>query len=119
MFAYLCPQCGLIDSPHAADSVQCRCGHQAKRRFHVSINRSSLRQSARWDPVVGAYVNNDREFRSLLAQGQDAQSEKLGMDCKLQTVDARDTDALASLHGHDASERKEQAEKTAFHKKAM
>lgn len=111
MFSYLCPQCGLIDSPHPGDQVQCRCGHTAKRRFQVSINRTSLRQTSRWDPVVGAYVENDRQFKTLLRQGQDEQAEKLGMDVKLETVDARDHDALNSLHGTNADERKHESEK--------
>lgn len=116
MFSYLCPQCGLVDFSEAHDNIQCRCGQTAKRRYHVSINRSSLKQTARWDPVVGAYVNNDREFRSLLAQGQEAQSKQMGMDAKWVSVDSRDTDALDSLHGHDPAERKELAAQTAFQK---
>jgi hypothetical protein len=111
MFAYLCPNCGLVDFPAPMDKIHCRCGRVAKRRYSVNINRSSLKQSGRWDPVVGEYVANDRQFRSLLAQGQDAQAEKLGMDVKLQTVDARDTDALDSLHGRDPAERQEMADK--------
>jgi hypothetical protein len=78
----------------------------------VAVNRTSLRQSGRWDPVVGEYVSNDREFRSKLSRGRDEQSAKLGLDVKLETVDARDHDALASLHGHDPAERKELAERT-------
>lgn len=122
LFSYNCPQCGLVDSDVPGDAIQCRCGHQAKRRFTVSINRSSLGQSGRWDPVVGAYVENDRQFRSLLAQGQDAQAEKLGMDVNLVQVDARDTDALASLHGHSTERREADLEgtrKLAFEKKVM
>lgn len=110
-FSYRCPRCGLIDSAFCGDLVQCRCGEQAKRRYQVAINRTSLRQSGRWDPVVGQYVANDREFRSALAQGRDAQAEKLGMDVKLETVDSRDSDALDSLHGGDPAERRELAEK--------
>jgi hypothetical protein len=49
--------------------------------------------------VVGEYVANDRQFRDLLARGQDAESEKLNMDVKLATVDARDSEGLAELHG--------------------
>lgn len=116
VYLYVCPRCGPYESKLNADALQCRCGKVAKRRFAVQFNRSSLGQSGRWDPVVGRYVANDREFRSALAEGVDRQSEKLGMDAKVVTVDARDHDALASLHGHDASERKEMADKTAFEK---
>jgi len=48
---------------------------------------------------VGEYVANDREFRNKLREGQAAQEEKLQMEVKLETVDARDHDALADLHG--------------------
>lgn len=119
MFAYWCDNCGLVDSSEALDAVGCRCGRMARRRYSVNVNRSSLKSTARWDPVVGAYVENDRQFRSLLAQGQDEQAEKLQMDVKLQTVDARDHDALDSLHGHDPAERQHLAEQTAFVKKAQ
>ncbi len=65
---------------------------------------------------MGRYVANEREFKSALAQGQERQAEKLGMDVKLETVDARDHDALAHLHGHDAGERKEMAQRATFEK---
>jgi hypothetical protein len=98
-YAYECPACGPIESGVPGDEVQCRCGRRAARRFHVAINRSSLRQSGRWDPVVGEYVANDREFRDLLKKGVERESENLNMDVKIETCDARDTDALADLHG--------------------
>lgn len=114
VYLYVCPSCGPYESQLAADALQCRCGHTAKRRFAVQFNRSSLGQQGRWDPVVGRYVANDREFRSALAEGVDRQSEKLNMDAKVVTVDARDRDALDSLHGYDPAERKELADHAAF-----
>ncbi len=113
-YLYVCPACGPFESQLSGDVLQCRCGKAARRRFAVQFNRSSLGQSGRWDPVVGRYVANDREFRSALAEGVERQSEKLSMDCKVETVDARDHDALASLHGHDAGERKEIAARSKF-----
>ena len=104
-YLYVCPKCGPYESQLACDALQCRCGHTAKRRWHVNIDRSSLRQSARWDPVVGQYVNNEREFQDALAASRELQSEKLNMDVKLETVDARDTSALDELHGRSSSER--------------
>jgi hypothetical protein len=104
-YDYRCPECGLVSSTVAADTVQCRCGSQARRLRGFAVNRSSLRSEARWDPVVGEYVRNNREFDYLLRQGQEAESEKLNMEVKLQTVDARDSDGLASLHGHSAERR--------------
>ena len=107
-FAYHCPSCGDFDLDGIAqDTISCRCGRTAKRKYQVTINGSSLKSQARWDPQVGAYVENDRQFRSLLRQGQERESEKLGMDVKLTTVDARDQEGLAELHGHSLDERKE------------
>jgi hypothetical protein len=48
---------------------------------------------------VGSYVANEREFRDKLARGRERESENLGMDVKLETVDARDHEGLAELHG--------------------
>ena len=89
----------------AQDTIDCRCGREARRKFQIGVIGSSLKQSDRWDPVVGEYVRNDREFKSLLAKGQEAQSEKLGMDVKLATYDARDHEAAAELHGHSVDQR--------------
>jgi hypothetical protein len=110
-FSYRCPRCGPFDvDAIAEDSIQCRCGMTAKRKYSVSFIGSSLKSEARWDPVVGAYVENDAQFRSLLAKGQDEQAEKLQMDCKLATIDARDQEGLAELHGQSPDERGEQIE---------
>lgn len=113
-YHYLCPACGEFESPISGDLAQCRCGSPARRLRSFAVNRSSLRSESRWDPVVGQYVANNREFEYALRKGQEAESEKLNMEVKLATVDARDHDALASLHGHDAGERKEMAAKTKF-----
>lgn len=84
----------------------------------LALDRQSTKHQGRWDPVVGAYVESDRQFRSLLAQGQDAQSEKLGMECKLVTADSRDTATLDHLHGTDPEQRKELAGRTKAQKAA-
>lgn len=106
VYCYVCSNCGPFDSEQPGDRHICpKCQASAKRNFQVSINRSSLKTQSRWDPVVGAYVENDRQFRTLLRQGQEAQSQKLNMDVKLETVDARDTSALAELHGYSESDR--------------
>lgn len=104
-YAYRC-ECGEIESQTRDISITCPEGHVARREYgSVNINAASARHKGRWDPVVGAYVESDRQFRSLLAQGQEAQSEKLGMDVKLATVDARDNEGLAELHGYTTDER--------------
>jgi hypothetical protein len=117
-YAYDCPACGEFDSTVGADRLDCRCGRSARRRFSVAVNRSSLKSESRWDPVVGAYVANDREFRSLLARGQEAESEKLNMDVKLETLDARDSEGLAELHGWKDREADLEATKRHEHDKA-
>ena len=97
-YTYRCPMDGLIDVEGIAqDTVQCRCGSQAKRVRSFAVNKASLKSQARWDPVVGAYVRNDREFNELLRKGQAAQEAELGMEVPLVQVDARD-DASAR-HG--------------------
>ena len=77
------------------------------------MNRPSLKSEARWDPVVGAYVRNDREFNELLKAGQAAQEAELGMPVRLVSVDARDDEALGELHGTGLDHRLEEKEKAA------
>jgi hypothetical protein len=111
-FAYHCPRCGDFDLDGIAeDTVACRCGRTAKRKYQVGVIASSLKAQDRWDPVVGAYVENDGQFRSLLAKGQDEQAEKLNMDVKLATVDARDKEGISELHGWDHDTRMSEVEK--------
>lgn len=111
-YDYVCPTDGLIQVNVAQDNVQCRCGSQARRVYGFAFSRASKDQP-RWDPVVGQYVANDREFRTLLAQGQERNARELGMDCKLEVLDARDSEGLAELHGHSVDHRHEVAEQTA------
>lgn len=107
-FAYICPVCGPFDVDGIAqDTIQCRCGSTAKRKYQIQVVKSSLKPYGHWDPVVGAYVENEGQFKSLLAQGVEEQSIKNNMDYKVATVDARDTEGLAELHGHSVEERKE------------
>ena len=111
-FGYHCPSCGDFDLDGIAEeTVSCRCGRTAKRKYQLNVIGSTLKSTARWDPVVGAYVENDGQFRSLLAKGQDAQAEKLGMDVNLVSVDARDKEALSELHGTSHDDRLADTEK--------
>ncbi|MGA9527160.1 MAG: hypothetical protein WBS24_03480 [Terriglobales bacterium] len=98
-YAYRCPRDGVIEHEVPLDEIQCRCGNQAKRVWSVSFDRQSTKSSDRWDPQVGAYVRNEREFQDLLRQGAERQSAELNMECKLTTVDARDLEARGELHG--------------------
>jgi hypothetical protein len=104
-YLYVCPKCGPYESQLAADALQCRCGKVSKRRWAVHFDRTSTKVNGRWDPVVGQYVSNEREFQDALSAAREAQSEKLNMDVKLETVDARDTSALDELHGRTEAER--------------
>jgi hypothetical protein len=111
-YLYVCKACGPYESGVSADVITCRCGRTARRRFAVQFNRSSLGQNGRWDPVVGQYVANNREFNNALNVARELESEKLGMDVALQTVDARDSDALSDLHGHSPEKRESDLEAT-------
>ena len=112
-YAYFCPNCGPFESAIPADRIDCRCGASSRRNYRtVGIIKSSLKHQGRWDPQVGAYVANDAEFRSLLAQGAARESESLGMDVKLATVDSRDSEGLAELHGWSVADREADLEGT-------
>lgn len=105
-YLYRCPTHGDFEDTIPGDAAACHvCGDVSRRVFAVSVNRSGAGNSARWDPVVGDYVANHREFEYKLRQGQERESEKLGMEVKLEMVDAADHSALAELHGHTAERR--------------
>jgi hypothetical protein len=115
-YAYRCPRDGVIENEVAQDAIQCRCGQKAKRVWSVSFDRNSTKQSGRWDPQVGQYVANDREFQELLRQGAEKQSQELGMECKLTTIDARDIEGRGELHGTGVDHVLAEAENTARRK---
>lgn len=120
-YDYQCPSCGLLHDAVPLNKIQCRCGQEAKRVWGFAVNSSSLKSQDRWDPVVGAYVRNEREFRELLKAGQERESAELNMDVKLECVDARDDQALGELHGTGVDHRLEEREKVAkvAHDKAV
>lgn len=114
-YSYVCAVHGIIEADVPADSFVCLtdgCRQSAKRLRAFNVDKVSLKSHARWDPIVGAYVRNEGEFRSLLHAGQERESEELGMDVVLTSVDSRDHEALAELHGHGVDERKDIAEQT-------
>ena len=96
---YLCPKDGPFESTLGSEVAVCRCGRRAKRVWNVAINRTSLKSEARWDPVVGEYVRSNREFDYKLAQGVEAQCEKLNMDVVVEKFDPRDRDGIEAAHG--------------------
>ena len=113
IYAYFCPECGPIDSTQRDDRIICpTCLNPAKREWRLKIDAASARHKGRWDPVVGAYVESERQFRSLLRDGQDRESASLGRDVKLATVDARDNEALSELHGWSQDKREADLEGT-------
>jgi hypothetical protein len=112
-YDYRCPSCGLIHDAVPLDRIQCRCGQSAKRLRGFAVVAGSLKSQDRWDPVVGAYVRNDREFQELLKAGQEREAKELGMDVPLVAVDARDDEALGELHGTGVDHRLEEREKMA------
>ena len=107
---YVCTRCGAWESELSADALQCRCGRVAKRRWQVAFDRTSTKVNGRWDPVIGQYVANEREFQDALSVARELQSDKLGMEARLESVDARDTSALDELHGRTAAQREEDLE---------
>ena len=114
-YAYACADHGIIEVDVPADSFVCMedgCGATAKRVRSFSVNASSLKSQDRWDPVVGAYVRNENEFRSLLAAQAEREERDMGVECKLVTVDARDSEGLAELHGVSPDVRAEDLEPT-------
>ena len=114
LYAYFCTgSCGEISSPVRADRITCDyCAMPAKRRVRVNVDRTSLKPTGGWNPVVGRYVANEAEFYSALAEGTERESKRLGMDVKLETVDARDNEGVAELHGYTPTQRSEDMEPT-------
>jgi hypothetical protein len=112
-YAYVCATHGLFDVPIAADSCLCPdCGDPSRRYWSVAFDRRSTRNQDRWDPQVGAFVRNDREFNEMLKAGAARQEAELGMAANLVQVDSRDTEALAELHGHSTDHRLAEKENT-------
>jgi uncharacterized OB-fold protein len=112
-YGYACPTHGIIEADACADSFICLdCGERAKRVRSFNVDKASLKSHDRWDPVVGAYVRNEGEFRSLLHAGQERESREMNMDVVLQEVDARDREGLAELHGYTTDQRAEDLEPT-------
>ena len=112
-YGYICPDHGIFEVPVPADTCLCpSCGQTAKRYRTFAVNKASLKSQARWDPVVGQYVENDRQFRDLLAAGQEREANELNMDVPLVQVDARDNEALGELHGTGVDHRTEVKEQT-------
>jgi hypothetical protein len=107
MYLYNCSGCGEFESLERADFLDHDCGLPARRVWRLRIAAETARHRGRWDAQVGAYVSNEGQFQSLLRQGQERESAELGMDVKLETVDARDQEALAELHRQPLEERKE------------
>lgn len=112
-YLYRCPACGEFESPISGDSIQCRCGSPSRRVFAISVNKASLQHQGRYDHVVGAYVRNEREFRDMVRQSAARESAELGMECKVEFVDARDREGLAETHGLTVDHYHETAEQTA------
>ena len=99
-YSYRCPNCGPIDHDAPLDAIHCRCGGRAKRIRRFAIGTAQARKDqGGWNPVVGQYVRNDAEFRSVLAAQVERESESMGMTCKVALVDSRDKEGLAELHG--------------------
>lgn len=114
-YTYRCPGCGDLSSPVAAETVAClEHGLEAKRVWGFAISTGQMRKDdAHWNPVVGEYVRNDAEFRSILSQQIDRESAAMNMDVKVALVDSRDKEGIAESHGYSKDTYTAQAEQTA------
>jgi hypothetical protein len=117
-YAYRCQAGHEITSGHALDQIECpEHGMVAKRIRRFAIGTAQARKDeGHWNPVVGQYVKNDAEFRSVLAQQVERESEALNCDVKLALVDSRDKEGIAELHGIEPDHYAETAEDTKRHK---
>lgn len=113
-YLYVCAMHGRFETPIPADSCLCpECGDPSRRVWAVTLDRHSTKHTGRYDPQVGQYVRNEREFHELLRAGADRQERELNMEVPLAVVDARDDQALGELHGTGVDHRLEVREQTA------
>ena len=111
-YTYRCPGGHEMVAVVALDQVTClEHGVPAKRVRSFGLKLPG--ETARWDPVVGEYVRNEAEFRSILSQQMDRESRELNMEVKLTLVDSRDKEGIAELHGRPLTTWKAEAENTA------
>jgi hypothetical protein len=99
-YLFECPSCGEFESPISGDTIQCRCGSPSRRVWSVTFDRRSAKNQGHWNPQVGRYVANERQFQDALREGQARQEAEMNMECKLIQVDSRDDAGLAETHGH-------------------
>lgn len=111
-------QCGV--GPHELiaqeplDGIAClEHGTLARRmrRFAVATARQN-RDIARYDPQTGTYVSNHREFLDTLKRQAERESNELGMECRLTTVDAADQEGLNELRNMTPEDRAADLEPT-------
>lgn len=117
-YAYRCQGGGEeLIAGEPLDGIAClEHGTIARRIRSFSLaTRAQHRDNARWDPVVGRYVANQREFLDALKEGAEREERELGMEVKLIPVDAADTTALCELHGQRPEEREADLEPTLRH----
>jgi hypothetical protein len=110
-YAYRCPNCGPLELEDIRQtSVSCRCGRIARREWSVQVRTEG--ETARWDPVVGEYVRNNREFMEAVKRGKEAQEQRLGTEVSWHAVDARDHEGICELHGMTMDDRAADLEPT-------
>jgi len=78
----------------------------------VHFDRRSAKNQGHWNPQVGEYVENQRQFNDLLKAGAARQEAELKMECKLAQVDSRDDAGMAETHGHPLEHRLMERENT-------
>lgn len=101
-------------SPISVDGLAClEHGTLARRVRAFGFQRREMaRDRPRWDPVVGRYVSNQRQFLDALKEGVERESEEMHMEVRVVPVDAADTTALCEMHGQSKEDRAADLEPT-------
>jgi hypothetical protein len=108
-YEFKCPRGhGRFTTRFHAPTFPCPvCGEQGKR-VYASVQIGAVQSSSGyegWNPVVGQYVANKREFDVRLNEAREREFAKTGMEPKWVEVDSRDTGALNELHGMTQADR--------------
>lgn len=99
MYEFRCSQCFIVETMHKyypigtiIDFPCPQCGGRMKRiASNIGFQRS---MPAHYNPSVGTYVQNEREFRDELKRASDEASARTGMPHNFVPVDLNDRQSL-------------------------
>lgn len=93
-FEFVCNGCsGLTFLAETRFPERCPVGHQPnhfRRQWSFAVHRQ---WEGHYNPSVGRFVSNPREFSDALKAASDTASEELGMEHRFRPLDPRDRDA--------------------------